>query len=143
MVTIDDTILGFWYVELRNGNWMASLHRRPEGMLLKYRFRYYKDNKAFDSQDEKSGYTVTHPGQSPEVIQTLIQTVRDLIAHLKITDATDSWELLRGTSTTGQFTEQFLALPFVHQRLATPEEVVALNPEGKAHEPPKSHSGRN
>jgi hypothetical protein len=123
-IVLNDNTVAFWYVEIPNGNWTAALSRRPDCVVLKYRFRFYRDNNAFDSQDVKHGYRVPFPP-----IQTnaeVIDLVRGMIAHMKTQGASDSWELLRGTSTTKQFMDQFMTLPFVNQRAATPKEAEAL-----------------
>ena len=54
----DDYILGFWFAEAENGdNWLMLLLRRGEKYIGQYRFRYKKDDKVFDSKDEKSFYS--------------------------------------------------------------------------------------
>lgn len=123
MITIDDSILAFWYVELPGGNWMASLHREGEGLLLNYRFRYYKDDQAFDSADEKSHYSAKISAAQYNVM-SLIEHVRGVITLMKV-DTAQSWELIRETSTSEQFMDQFMKLPFVHQRVATADETAA------------------
>lgn len=51
-------IIGIWYSSdpITGNNWLASAMRDPENPDCykgSYRFRYVKDNKIFDSQDEK------------------------------------------------------------------------------------------
>lgn len=135
MVTIDDSILAFWYVEIPAGNWMASLHRDGAGTRMAYRFRYYKDQQVFDSADEKSNYSAVCPPEMP--VMTLIDTVRNVVTLMKAGGAGESWELLRGTSTTRQFMDQFMALPFVHQRTATADEVAAWKDRSSQPPPPQ------
>lgn len=56
----DIHIYGIWFVPGPNQDWMGSLTKKDgEPWQMKYRFRYYADDKAFDSQNRKSGYTVT------------------------------------------------------------------------------------
>jgi hypothetical protein len=48
-----------WFVDSkeRDKDWMCWLYRDPgEDWVLEYRFRYYKDKKAHDSEDQKSFY---------------------------------------------------------------------------------------
>lgn len=59
-IQLDDKIVGIWFLETMPGqDWMASLREiEPDKKYeLVYRFRYHKDDKPFDSADEKSWYS--------------------------------------------------------------------------------------
>ena len=47
-----------WYAENEEHNYMALVHQDEPGgpWKLTYRFRYFKDDKVFDSEDEKHWY---------------------------------------------------------------------------------------
>lgn len=52
-------IIGLWFSTnpITGNNWLAAILRdpdNPERFKGSYRFRYIKDNKVFDSRDEKS-----------------------------------------------------------------------------------------
>jgi hypothetical protein len=52
-----DWIYGFWRCELLNGSWLAILVKDKDGLILfRGRFRYYMDNKVWDSADEEDWY---------------------------------------------------------------------------------------
>lgn len=52
----------WWFVSGPGKDWMAAVFRPPgEPWQVKYRFRYYKDDRAHDSADESSWYEVRGP----------------------------------------------------------------------------------
>lgn len=56
-----DYILGTWFAEQMGfGNFIATVKRGKDGKWEgEYRFRYYVDDKQFDSQDKKRFYRFT------------------------------------------------------------------------------------
>jgi hypothetical protein len=57
---------------------------KPEGetWLTRYRFRYYTGPEVWDSQDEKSWYTVTAPeGEGPEKMVTSFRVIAAMTAR--------------------------------------------------------------
>jgi hypothetical protein len=59
MITVDEHTVAIWYLQTTSTqDWTAALRElEPEAKYeLTYRFRYYKDDKAFESEDEKHWY---------------------------------------------------------------------------------------
>jgi hypothetical protein len=57
-IEVNERTVGFWFVTIPNGDWMAGLQALDGGRFkLQYRFRYYKDSKAFGSDDKKNWYS--------------------------------------------------------------------------------------
>ena len=57
----DSHIIALWFSESPEGNnWLACAQRdnKTQEIRVDYRFRYKKDDYAFNSKDEKSWYTV-------------------------------------------------------------------------------------
>jgi hypothetical protein len=55
-------VLGFWYVQGEGCDWLAAVTREPnEPFVMRYRFRYYVDDKDFDSGDVKSWWEARFP----------------------------------------------------------------------------------
>ena len=51
--------LGFWTGSFYNGDFLAVVWKTPKGPWEgKYRFRYYRDDKAHDSDDIKNWYAM-------------------------------------------------------------------------------------
>lgn len=113
-----------WYVELPDniGNMLAALWRDPEekDFHLDYRFRYYKNDKIFDSDDERSTYRGTFTGLSEEKAIAQAGLVfglmaefgggrRGKVAHMKtlILRSSDPWFI----------TEQMAKEKFVHVKI--------------------------
>ena len=62
----DMWVYGIWYVQGKDCDWMGSLSKQDDKVVLEYRFRYYKDDRAFDSKDTKNWYTGSSPVEDLE-----------------------------------------------------------------------------
>ena len=119
---LTERTLGIWYADLEAdgatvGNWIASVeHALEGGYLMIYRFRFYRDEKIFNSDDERSGGEV----RSPELAK-LIACCRMMLGVHKARGS-KTYELLRGTDSTDEFTKRLLAAPFAHARQVSKEE---------------------
>jgi hypothetical protein len=61
---------------------MALTRKLPDGeWKLEYRFRYYRDDEAFDSADEKSRWTATFPEKLEE--SEVVRRVSPVLQKLK------------------------------------------------------------
>lgn len=73
-----------WFVASKEADWLAMLFKHEgESWQCVYRFRYYKDKRAFDSEDVKSWYTIeTDSTEStpPEGLVTAISKIAGLTA---------------------------------------------------------------
>lgn len=82
-------IIGVWQLGFRGGpdhrpgNWLAFLSVPEPGanISLVYRFRYYEDDKIFDSEDERSWYKAEISSKVPHL--EVIDKVRQLAAQLQ------------------------------------------------------------
>lgn len=56
----DDHIIGVWVAQDKvHNNFLMMLLRRDDQYICNYRFRYVRDDKIFDCNDERSCYGVT------------------------------------------------------------------------------------
>ena len=72
-----------WFVDgTVDGNWMTWLYRAKgeTQWTLKYRFRYYRDNKVHGSADESSWYQGTMPAEN---LKKMVDTT-DVIARMNV-----------------------------------------------------------
>ena len=68
-ITSDDYVLGIWSLSNPGKqDWLAIVRKDSTTgqWVLKYRFRYYVDDKLWDSEDRKSGTVVEIDGSAPE-----------------------------------------------------------------------------
>jgi hypothetical protein len=113
-IEVNDRTVGFWFVTIPNGDWMAGLQALDGGRFkLQYRFRYYKDDKAFDSDDKKNWYS----GEGDDY-GSAVRTLRMVAEALKQQAKGEMWEVLRGDGTVNDFMDKFMKLPFVHAKKA-------------------------
>ena len=79
IVNKDDYVLGVWYAENeKNNNWLMTIKRdtkNKEDWQMEYRFRYAKDDKAWDSDDVKNFYNGTITGLSEEEVLEKCNTI--------------------------------------------------------------------
>lgn len=56
----DDYIVGIWFLEFHDKNILYNMKRNKEGKYIAdIRFRYFKDDKIFNSSDKKSSYNIS------------------------------------------------------------------------------------
>ena len=119
MMMFDETIRAIWFTELHNGDWMAVINREADGKLsLTYRFRWYQDDKAFDSKDKKSWTKGRFEGPVDEdaVIAKLTELAEQIrgAANMRSDHECKSWVLIRGAMTLEAFVGKFREQPWVH-----------------------------
>ena len=114
-MTIESTkdTIGIWYIKIGDDqDWMAGLTKVEDGLMLQYRFRHYKDDKVWDSKDEKSWYegVLHHP------LETVLPVIRALVEHMRELDGEipeeDCYELMMGDSGLDIFMTRLSQLPF-------------------------------
>jgi hypothetical protein len=108
-IEISEATRMLWYQEMTNGNWMGAIEAEPGGTFkITYRFRYYKDERGFDSDDVKNWYSVRAPS-----FESAVGPVRKSIAAGEAAFGNKAYQLLRGTGTYEQFFAEFKKAPFV------------------------------
>jgi hypothetical protein len=120
-IEITEGTIGIWYTELPNneGNWMAGAKRDPDGTYdVTYRFRYYRDEKTFESSDERRWEGFKIDSKKSDAVTRITSSLRFVQQHL----GGNSYEVLRGTGSIKQFMEEFEKLPFVHVRRMSKKE---------------------
>jgi len=79
--------VGVWWVAWTGGDWMACVWRDDKEEHLQYRFRYYADDKAFDSDDTKNWYSMARDIQpDAETIEQVNTVARAIGAELEAVD---------------------------------------------------------
>ena len=91
-------------------DWLAAIHKLDDGQYkMIYRHRYYRDDKAHDSEDEKNWYAGTGD------LETLLKAVRIAKKSSELFfGPTEMVSLTRDGRSFEEFMEEFQALPFVH-----------------------------
>ena len=120
---LDESVLAIWYYDFPGGNFMANMRRLEPGRLkVTYRFRYHRDDKAFDSADEKNWYEGIWRDVRDEAL-----AVEAFGAACREAAPTKVYQIIRGNRTLDEFMDEFLAQPFINMRPATPEELDTMN----------------
>lgn len=114
----DGKTVGLWFLPIaETQDWMCMAREIEPDLKYEivYRFRYYKDDKAFDSKDEKSWYRATVAGTRAFVIASL-RTVARLLFEAGALH--QPFEILN-EGDFKQFTKKILDGPFIFARMET------------------------
>ncbi len=66
-IELTENTLGIWAVSISDEcDWLGAVWREGDDYVLEYRFRYYVDDKTFDSKDRKNWYRTVITGGQPE-----------------------------------------------------------------------------
>jgi len=121
-IEIDESIVGIWYAALDGkSDFLMSVNTTDEGWKIIYRFRYYHSDDPFDQEDVKNWFSATVSNKNISEMG-MIKSTNKLFALLKDKAKGPCTVLLRGEGTFEQFMDEFLELPFVHQKVFTKEE---------------------
>ncbi len=91
----EDTV-GIWAVDLMNGSdYLAALWREDDVYVMEYRFRYYVDDKTFDSDDKKNWYRAEIPTAGAEE-DDLIRAQRMAVEMMWKASGGSRYELMMG-----------------------------------------------
>lgn len=129
MIVLDETkTIAIWYAPLNKElDFMGCLQhpddpekdrdgnpRQPGGYDFNYRFRYYKDDMVFHSEDEKHWYHVEiHPMPVSEVLDKLRMLTKVLV---RMSDNAQLDEVVN-TGDWKKFFEEFSSKPWAHMQI--------------------------
>lgn len=122
-----DYLLGIWFVGWGTGDWMAAIKRGdgPE-FQLQYRFRYYEDQKAFDSDDRKSWYRGTLTDTNEDIVIKKINLIAATIAQSRQeADVLNDHVLVRGG--TEKFLEAMKGKDWMHLKSVNGERAATVS----------------
>jgi hypothetical protein len=108
-IQVNENTLWVGYTETNQGNWIGAINKVDDGFDLTYRWRYYEDDKSFDSKDRKSWYSfVAPPSVDPK---ELIDTVHDLLFTMAGAMGKTPYEAVRGDRSYKEFSDDFEKFP--------------------------------
>lgn len=73
----DDEIIGMWFVGNSATDWLAAAWASKGKIIAKYRHRYHRDEKVWNSEDEKHWYQMSIE-DTPEAREKLFKSFSDL-----------------------------------------------------------------
>jgi hypothetical protein len=115
----DDFIVAFWFLGNGARDWLAVIFRRADTLHLRYRFRYYEDEEAFNSKDRKSCYAAEAPlAQEPRLIATVDFIVSQLQAQGFTEGPAPLCDRLMVMGNQEKFLSQAAGRPWCHLRKA-------------------------
>lgn len=121
MIEISEKTVGVWFVQCSERiDWMAHIAevKPEEEYKLTYRFRHYKDDKVFESQDEKHWFSGDLHGTKAFVIAALNKVSESLYEVERLM----RWYGLN-EGNIQEFTKKLSDAPFAHARRVSREEL--------------------
>ncbi len=107
-----------WYVSWPDADWMAMVYRdTPEApWRATYRFRYYKDAEAWQSQDEKAIYEIRAKDGAAETVTKLAAGFDAVSAEIARQQQGQRWIMVvRGSA--DRFTDLLVKQPWAHVKV--------------------------
>ncbi len=117
MITLTERTLGIWFVTIgEEADWLGSVWKTDEGYEIAYRFRFYVDDKTFDSEDKKNWYKSEISKDSADDAK-MIKTMRDIAEILWVAGGGKRYEVMMESGGIDEFMEEFQKLPFVSAKV--------------------------
>lgn len=117
---LDEGFVANWYVDLpaKMGNFMMGARRDESGEWdIQYRLRYYRDDKAFDSDDRKSWWVIGAPKLA--TVDQVLQIGRDLARKIQALGGGQIYELVREPGETmPHLMQRFREMPYANTKMA-------------------------
>ncbi len=110
MLVFDDALEAVWFVQFEGGDWLGGLMRRETGFELRFRWRYYRDEKAFNSSDIKNEYRWLIPRDLEKALTDVAFVVRTIVMAKR----GRPYQCIREGRTTEAMARYWFALPFNH-----------------------------
>lgn len=117
-VTEDTYVSHGWFLPGGDKDFLMFVYRPTKDLDFKliYRFRYYKDDKHFDSEDESSAYTVSSQGGEAVLVAAADHIIEVLEAAGFNSEQQEKYRVhIDGGS--DAFLEKWCTLPFAHVKV--------------------------
>jgi hypothetical protein len=127
-IVIDEKLVGVWFLATIIGHqdWLAAVSVIEPDVKYKltYRFRYYKDDKAYDSEDKKNWYEGEVTGTRAYVVASIRSVARELErrADGKL------YEIMNESGDMQEFMRKFADMPFAYVRQEKIDDVPTPHP---------------
>jgi hypothetical protein len=119
----DQRVWHIWFVAGTGVDWLAIIFKNAgEGWTCMYRFRYYADDKAFDSQDRKSWTKLVTEDTSDEPPKTLVETI-SMVSRMTATNFGGEIHSLPVRGSGMRAFEMYKSQPWAHMKVVPAESV--------------------
>ena len=119
MITLDENIIGIWWVGGDTGDWLCAMRYQEEdgerfSVRMDYRFRYSTSDDPFDEEDQKNWYAFRSEIENKD---KMMASIRDLAAICAQRPDYEPvvWEVLN-EGDLDAFIEKWRSMPFVHTK---------------------------
>jgi len=113
-LTENTYVLGIWSVQGVGSDWLCAVTREgDDAFTMLYRFRYYRDDHAFDSEDEKVWYKTKIPKtQTEDQIIAVVDSCADGLCRKGYSNHEPWRRIIRGGAQAA--VDALKEAPFIH-----------------------------
>jgi hypothetical protein len=132
-IELSEKTIGVWYMQVtQDSDFLGAATEVDDGFEITYRFRYYKDDKTFGSDDRKNWYE----WKTSESKEKVIEIMRGVITRMRQKDGnipvSDCHELLMNEDGIEEFMEVFTSMPFADSMVLSANEAKWMGLDGNA-----------
>jgi len=109
----DETIRALFFLEMGDKNMLAMFFEKKDHYLFRYRNRYYRDEKIFDSEDIKKVTNATIP-KLKSLSEAINEIKEEFFNKLKNEFGGKYYEVIRGEMSLENFKEEMFKQVFLH-----------------------------
>jgi len=119
---LSEKTVGIWAVDMMNGSdFLGAVWRESDNYVIEYRFRYYEDDKVFDSEDKKNWYRAEIPTDRASE-EELIDAMKVVVEALWKKSGGKRYEILMGSGGVEEMTSALKKWPSISMLTLTPEQ---------------------
>lgn len=117
-IEFSDKTIGIWAVDLMNGSdFLGGVWRDGDNYVMEYRFRYYVDDKTFDSEDKKNWYSAEIPTDRASE-DDVVGAMREVVKMMWKGSGGQRYELLMGSGGVDQMMAELKKWPMISMKTA-------------------------
>jgi len=117
-IEFSDKTIGIWAVDLMNGSdFLGGVWRDGDNYVMEYRFRYYVDDKTFDSEDKKNWYSAEIPTDRASE-DDVVGAMREVVKMMWKGSGGQRYELLMGSGGVEQMMAELKKWPMISMMTA-------------------------
>ena len=115
-IDLTDRTIGLWFVQLnKESDWLGSIWATDEGYGLTYRFRYYVDDKTFDSKDTKNWYSA-EISKDHTTEDEIVSHMREVVKLLWVSSGGKRYEIMMGSGGVDELMAELEKMPFTSMK---------------------------
>ena len=125
-IEINERTIAVWAVSFMkedNMDWLAGAWETDDEYIAMYRFRYYVDDKTFDSNDKKNWYKMTVKKETVSK-EKFIQTMQEVVRILWTGGGGKRYEIFMENGDVKQLMNKMAKWPFITMKTIDEKKLI-------------------